>query len=1671
MPLSNVFRHSFPNLFPNSSQKNRHAHARSGSTPGSPSSIVVIPVAEGKSGGNTVDFVTPLPLTLGRSDSRKSINLKDKGKDKDTGKPRRKGSQITSKNAHSSLSACHLERLDPDIIPRPSSPSSDLISQLHISKTFLPLSLQEQQQQHMSALSSPTSTSFSPSPLSPRIRMPTSPSVPSTPLATNHSANRLLSASPEPFTPTIPTSLTSPSTSGKISSRSRFGSLFSTSKTRQDSEERILSDPEVYTTVGKDKVAALLKKKRRSTGSLQIPIGAFLSNTFRNKQQGAQQQQSQPELLQSVQEQDQDQIQQQQQPPQRKKRRGLLPKLPKLDTRPRIIVSGSGSKKQKEIAKQAVTEYIDSTQVPPENSVQDLNDAPGPDSDWVVVVPSPTATASSENGGGHHKSSTLKKAPSRLLSPFYLTRQMRTGAGSHSSRNLDPNILLPPPMDSTREMNDSPTATDSQAGQQFVDFYPAFEFEWHPDSQIFYDDRWDRASVRTIDTEIILLADDPNFPGYPDRNDYWQQHCRIRERRWKHQIQKHQQQQMTEARSPKKWLNGGKADTVTGLVEDDSGSLLEEDDEDDEGRTTDRLRGVTNLLNLLPERTTRHGRQSTAPQSSHQNQFRQRRVRYTTYSAYIAAMQVKSKNRTDHKRSLDVAAMASPTAGSDTDKLMMGVRALRERSMTQLANVKETADKFGGMVMGGDPMADPRLDPTRQSPLSKVYHGQHRYAHRRDGTNLGSSDDESEDQYEAEDRVHFMTSFASLQRQRQPDSGILFVAAAPTTAEVYPTLVHDPREQPLKKSTKSATTDIKLINGLSSHHDKNASTDYWIEGGYDEGMIGCLVASYFDKRVLEDRFGGKSGDLRKSKGDDQSGGDKMVGNGFMMLQSSFGDQGSLDALSGPETNPRGITSSRPPPDAVNNNNNNKNNYDNSNNDSRDSSSSKKDLCLSRPGQYASHNHIMPLEQLLELEEQERQRRRRVLLEQQELDRQKKLRVEAEQQLQQVLIYPKGAALDATKPASTTTSITSTVTPLPSFPSSSTSPVQSSPSSQSLDGAGGSNSSSSGGGNIFLADPSTATSVPNATASIQQPNDSEAASPDKPQTRQQSSGYMLLVLDRGRCQYYENGARKRGPQQDHYEEGRFENSYVEHDATEVIEEGEEEVDEEELAWMEQQRLRQESSPDLKRTQKGKGPVDGSSRVHPFDEPAAEEAGESGSVRKKERVPSQEVDPLGSLAVIDSPLSPWFANVLSESLNVSAKSSQVFSPPPSRPSTPSSANAIRPPRPQAMVVTSTISSSHTNPPACQASAIGLSTLSRIRAVKSRASLSYSVLSTLSTSSYASSNMLTPASEATSASASTTTLLSSTPSTLLNNPSLRHQGSGSMTPGSTLYSGGVTTPATPSTPLATPEIGVVASGGKAHLSSSSSLALFPSRKLSWSDVPNQPPTTTPSATALLLDALTKPPPPTPTPQGDGTLPPTGTEALSTNVQNDPAQRLKLQWDQKMRSQSVMFMSPSAMAARSRSMLLSSPPMAISRSKTWMNKSIHLFAPPPPPSSATAGGTTDKKQQDPRQRRQDALSEGDLETEADQEMEEELRQLLDDAAHDNVQYQNKKVAAAAKAKRTRRAMSMVELSVSTTASQYKAAVSATRQRFKAEASTSTSTVDILQSEGMYQWNEFFDV
>ncbi|KAF9087257.1 hypothetical protein BGX23_008267 [Mortierella sp. AD031] len=1377
MPLSNVFRHSFPNPFHNSSRKNRHAHARSGSTNGSSTSIVVVPVVEGNNNNtsnNTIDINKPLPSIFGRSDSRKMFGLrkrdKSKSKDKDDDdKKKRQGSQATSKSNHSSLSARHLERLDPDAttpLPRPSSPS-DLISHLQISKALPPPppppSLQEQ---HMSDISSPASTSFSPSPLSPQIRMPATPSAPSTPTSsapTPHSA-RLLSASPEPLTPTPGNSPGSPmatSSPGKI--RSRFGSLFFNKSRQHSFDERVLSEQEEIDAREKENadLVAVLKKKRMSTGSLQIPIGAFLSNTFRTKQQQQQQ-------LQQVQ--DQDQSQQQQQQP--KKRRGLLPKLPKLDTRPRIVISKSAAKKQKE-AKRSATGNGDETHVPPGNSTATAGHEHAP-SPGLDVVP---GSLTKSGGGGSKSSSSLLGSPA-LLSPFYLPPQIRTG-----ERNDDP-------------MATTATAKGSQAGQQLLDVSFNPTFDWHQDTQVFYDDRWDRASVRTVDTEIIRLSDDPNFPGYPERNDYWQQHCRIRERRWKHQIQKHQQQQLTESRSPRWMSGGGKADPVTGLLDEDSGSLLEEEDEyDEDGEPLSaRLRGVTDLLHSLPERRTR---QSTAPQSSEQNRFRQRRVRYTTYSAYIAAMQVKSKNRTDHKRSLDVAAIAAPHDGSDSDKLMTDVRTLRERSMVQPASVKDTADMFEEAFMGDSSVTDHSLDPA-----------QRRHVQRRNGTNLGSSDDESEGQLETRNRVRPMLMPKTLQRQSQPDSGILFVTAAATTAEVYPTLVHDPRDQLMTKSAKSSAYKN------NNHTSTTATSPFWIEDGCDEGMIGSLVASYFDKRVLEALDNGKCSengcDGNGGCGDGccvgyGGGGLGGVGNGFMMMQSSFGDQ-------------------------------------------------------------------------------------------------------------------------------------------------------------------------------------------------------------------------------GRCQYYENGTRKRGPQWDpHVEEvcshgpgGEDNSNQVGQDMmtttattattttrTDVIEEGEEELDEEELAWMEQQRQRHSFSPDLKRPERGKSKIDGdSSRVHSVDgesAPAAPapEGAAVGAVQEQGQVQVQEVDPLGLLAVIDSPLSPRFTATFSESPTINPSSSQVF---PAHP-----VNFFL--RVFHLVDDSTFSLHFNvnfgNDP----------------------DLVYTIESVEQPTDFEASGI-----------------------------------------GHTLYSGGGTPPAAPSSPQA----------ATAQSSSSSSSTLLPSRKLSWSDLPSQPT----SATALLRDALSKP---APAPiLSDGA----STTSTTTSTMTDPAQRLKDQWAQKLRSQSVVFKSSSSlsspasmMAARSRSMLLSPPLLPALASKRWMrNSSAHLLSPPQP----HPGALDPKSRQPPplqpvvqaqkQQSRQDTLSEGDLETEADQEMEEELRHLVDDdstvttfKAEQQQQQQSKKSPLTAR--RTKRAMSMVELSASTSASQFKAAVSATRQRYKAEPSISTSTMAILQSEGMYHWNEFFDV
>ncbi|KAG0054899.1 hypothetical protein BGZ83_010123 [Gryganskiella cystojenkinii] len=961
MPLSNVFRHSIPNPFLGSSaRKNsrlgRHGHARSDSA----ASIVVLAVPPEtdnniKNNSSTdasllsrttinntsPTFPTPTALSTNNVNNNIILNFNNTPNlTKNKGKLRR---QESSNSLQSALSVQLLERLDPS---SSSSTSTEIIgavldivegrSRSNDSNSYNSSGGSESEsdgirhRHPISNQSTPTSISSSLPHPSPNNQLSSSSLSPATSLRTSTPIVPLVplfSSSPEPLRPTdlifsqYPTTMPTGGSLGK-----RFGSIFShnhsSTEEHPESEERINSlairegeDVDLENDFEK-------KKKRLSAGSLSVPIGTFLSNTFRPKHH-QQHQQHQQQHQQHKQEQQQGQSTD---PLQRKKRKSLLSKLPRLDTRRKITVSaettgaaaavlessGGGRSKKVLSPKKKSKESQQKKQNNITSTAAILEQRDGEESATFstpglssVGLSWPSSPREEENpelfdsvlNQPTFAATTTDNTASGLLSPFYLPIQFRPGSNSNLHQQLglfsDEQQGLPASLEELKE-------------------------DWRQYSQVYYDDRWDRASVRTVDSETLRLsADDPNFPGYPERNDYWQQHCRIRERRWKQQLQKHQQQQQMEARSPSVW-------SCRVREEGENDSILEEDEVDEE--LSDRLQNATRLLNSLsdgqsdpaiyhPSASTR-SRQST---SNSQSRHRQHRVRYTSYSAYMAAMQLKSKNRTDRKRSSN-ALLAAVDGNEDqqsgaSDRLLDGIRALNARSLGQSVQpsssttVKSIADRFHGTVMGSTAVSDPDVKggvavlPIRGvdyegRPLPPVAADQHHRANL--GTHIGSSNEKDMAVDQACLRVN-------PPRQARPDSGILFVAATATTADIYPTLNHDPRAPLAKNLRPSIKKDLTQKTSNDAIHAPGFVSE-------DELMIDCLVASYFDKRILKRvksqypnvKLKHPDGDrsfvelLHNDDNDNNDANeDGLVGNGFMMLQSSFGDQGFYKRLNTP----------------------------------------------------------------------------------------------------------------------------------------------------------------------------------------------------------------------------------------------------------------------------------------------------------------------------------------------------------------------------------------------------------------------------------------------------------------------------------------------------------------------------------------------------------------------------------------------------------------------------------------------------------------------------------------------------------------------------------------------------------------------------------------------------
>ncbi|KAG0201538.1 hypothetical protein BGX28_005682 [Mortierella sp. GBA30] len=776
MPLSNVFRHSIPNPFHGPSRKARHG--RSGSVGSITSGIAVAPIlTDGKPMGDIT-------------------NTKPKPKEKHK---QRKNSKRNSgpKSKQSSILACHLEQLDHAHITGPVSPS-DLISELAILKP----SSQVSESLRVNASNS-TDLAFPPGPMSQYIDMPSTPSAPST--TSSALIDRCLSSSPEPMTPT----LQSPATiniSPTSSIESKIGATFS--------EGHV--NPEETAPQQASGTEQEPKKKRLSAGTIHIPISNFITNTFKLNKQGVPVHQHQEQ-------------QQEEEQTQLKKRRSLLSKLPKLDTRPRIIISppmpkggAQSDKKQNEVKAQDQENQGESS------------------------TPGSSASFAKRSGirHGHSFASTL-------LTPFYLPTQLRSGVF-----NLNGSKATQP---------QQPT------------FDSALLWDWRQNSQLYHDERWDRASVVTTDSELVRPSDDPNFLVYPERNAYWQKHCRIRERRRNKQQLGLQRQQAV--------ISASKAI--------DDGNQEDSDDYDikDNG---DQSKTFGTMGHSRDNRLRNNGLGS-------QSRCRDHRVRYTTYSAYMAAMQRKAKNRAERKKS---------DASMVNERLLNDMRVRQQRFTNQETSVKTFTDRLESSAGTGSVRPTVDLDRALQQQ-------QQRFGQRRHGTNFGSNDENSDDQ----GREYSGQPRRSPQRHRQQSNGILFIPSKTTTAEVYPSLMNNPQRDSLDSSYSA---------GMQYFRTEGQNTCMLGKDGFgvvsiEDEKIGCLVASYFDKKLFEE-------------GND-----------------SVGLPGALSCRSSPST--------------VNNNNSAARCANDGSSNSRGNGQS---VILSQPGQYAFHNHIMPLQQLLDLQEQERQ---------------------------------------------------------------------------------------------------------------------------------------------------------------------------------------------------------------------------------------------------------------------------------------------------------------------------------------------------------------------------------------------------------------------------------------------------------------------------------------------------------------------------------------------------------------------------------------------------------------------------------------------------------------------------------------------------------------------------
>ncbi|KAF9164192.1 hypothetical protein DFQ26_001697 [Actinomortierella ambigua] len=503
----------------------------------------------------------------------------------------------------------------------------------------------------------------------------------------------------------------------------------------------------------------------------------------------------------------------------------------------------------------------------------------------------------------------------------------------------------------------SSSATDNDIYRSLQD---ELETTWDIllNSKLYYDERWDNASILSADSEVYRATVDPSLPHYPDRNDFWREHCRVRERKAR-QLQLQQIHLQTSERAqhpqqrdhqlyPEDALNEIAAVSAVQDPFPSSATIPLDNVNSIQLRCQEGREIALDARTLLEHQQSQLAhefkpqlRRAMTPQSTRAPTFGSNgRARFKTYSAFISAMQEEQKkqcfltlNETDQKDLSQARYFAAADSLAKT-KLLDHMRALRERALSQQAARyaacrSRLADLFEGPITAEMPPQAAQLGvqvkkgpvprtvdlepsgnthsmcPSRLSVNStSIHHTLIKYQ----PSSFGQSDGEEDAEVQESAMPDALHHLNDTHAPKGPEQGILFMSTLPATVE----LSLSPPQFSLEAVKPSPKTDTQQLHaGPTAVADKFARgfpTSFFETDESDNTSNGsgsgsdtevdsdCSVAaSTFgecespDAEMMVDIKGQETKDKKK----------KQVGNGFRMLQSSFGDQGFYRKLNAP----------------------------------------------------------------------------------------------------------------------------------------------------------------------------------------------------------------------------------------------------------------------------------------------------------------------------------------------------------------------------------------------------------------------------------------------------------------------------------------------------------------------------------------------------------------------------------------------------------------------------------------------------------------------------------------------------------------------------------------------------------------------------------------------------